>query len=381
MLVRSLLCLLLFNLLLPASAHSKGELLWEFKTGGEIWSPLSLRDEIAYFGSDDGTFYALDTRRHQAAWRYQTGARVRSAAAFAKDLVLFASDDGFLYALDRTSGKRVWKFDLGDAKIVRSLPSNLEASEYDYLKSSPVVAGETVYIGSADKHLYAIDVDSGKLKWKFATGDKIRATPLVMEQQVCVGSWDHFFYCVDRLSGTELWRYDSKKAIQASAAFADGKIIFGGRNPKLFALDAASGKERWATRYKDGSWVESSAIVNQDILYVGSSDSFKLSAFSVATGEELWNFNTGGWTWMSPLLDDGVIYIGSIGARASYQADTLLRSGFYAVDATSGKLLWQYQPTKLSGDYYTGGVFARPALTSKAILVADLDGSVKALAR
>ncbi|MES2037804.1 MAG: PQQ-binding-like beta-propeller repeat protein [Pseudomonadota bacterium] len=375
--------LLLCTLLSTHAAHAvnKGDVLWEFKTDAQVWSPLASRGDLVYFGSDDGNFHALNTRQKKETWRYHSGAAVRSGAAFYQDMVLFASDDGYLYALNSGNGKLIWKFDLGSAGIARNLPSNLGQPDYDYLASSPVVDGDTVYVGSADGNLYSIDVQSGRLRWKFATAGRIRATPVLADGQVCVGSWDHFFYCLERDSGKQQWRYDTKKVIQSSAVVSDGKIVFGGRKPALFALDAKSGKEIWIARYADGSWVESSAVADAGMLYVGSSDSLKLSAFESATGKEIWKFNTGGWSWMTPLLADGVLYIGAISASPYYFPDVTLRSGFYAVDATSGKQLWQYQPSSLSGSFITGGVFARPVLTADAVLVADLDGTLRALAR
>lgn len=364
-----------------ANTHPDKRVLWEYKTGAEIWSPLSSQGDALYFGNDDGKFFALDTRQHKLKWQYKSGGRVRSATAFYGDMLIFSSDDGYMYVLNKNTGKLAWKFDLGDGSLHRKHPMSVKDTEYeyDYLKSSPVIDGHTVYIGSGDGQLYAIDLDKQKLQWKFASKEKIRASALVVQDKVCVGSWDHNFYCVNKLTGKELWHYDSKGVIQASASYTDGKIVFGGRTPSLFALDVNTGKEVWVTAYTDGSWVESSAVSDAGKLYVGSSDSFKLSAFDANNGKEIWQFKTMGWSWMSPLLADGVLYIGAIAAEPYYMPKIKLEAGFFAVDAASGKLLWKHEASKLNGPYITGGFFARPIVTRDAVWLADLDGSIRAL--
>jgi len=50
-------------------------------------------------------------------------------------------------------GKALWTFDTGKP-----------------IQSSPAVVGGTVYIGSEDNHLYALDAVTGAQKWAFAAG-------------------------------------------------------------------------------------------------------------------------------------------------------------------------------------------------------------------
>ena len=51
----------------------------------------------------------------------------------------------------------------------------------DDIKSSPVVAENTVFCGSSDGKLYAVDF-FGKLKWKFDAGNVIEAPPLYFKR-------------------------------------------------------------------------------------------------------------------------------------------------------------------------------------------------------
>jgi outer membrane protein assembly factor BamB len=45
--------------------------------------------------------------------------------------------------------------------------------------SSPVVAADTVYFGSNDHHIHALDLSTGAEKWKFKTDGRVPSTPAV----------------------------------------------------------------------------------------------------------------------------------------------------------------------------------------------------------
>src|SRR5213082_2939148 len=61
----------------------------------------------------------------------------------------------------------------------------------DGIEGTAAIAGQTVFIGSFDSHLYALDLKSGKEKWKYKAGP-IRATPGYREGTVYVGDEDGF---------------------------------------------------------------------------------------------------------------------------------------------------------------------------------------------
>jgi outer membrane protein assembly factor BamB len=64
-----------------------------------------------------------------------------------------------LHAVNAADGKGLWKYQT--------------ATE---IKSSPVVAGGRVLIGSYDQNLYAFEARTGKLAWKYETTGPIHGT-------------------------------------------------------------------------------------------------------------------------------------------------------------------------------------------------------------
>jgi outer membrane protein assembly factor BamB len=120
---------------------------------------------------------------------------------------------------------------------------------FDFYLSSPVIDAQTVYVGSGDGNIYALDAASGALRWKFRTGNVVHASPAIANGMVYIGSWDSYFYAIDARSGHERWRFKTGEdheivnqvGIQSSAIIAEDMVYFGCRDSNLYALDAVSG--------------------------------------------------------------------------------------------------------------------------------------------
>jgi outer membrane protein assembly factor BamB len=57
-------------------------------------------------------------------------------------------------------------------------------------RSAPAVAGDTVYVGSDDRKLYAVDIPTGRERWSWKTGNWVRSSPVVVDGLVIVASGD-----------------------------------------------------------------------------------------------------------------------------------------------------------------------------------------------
>jgi WD40 repeat protein len=79
------------------------------------------------------------------------------------------------------AGVKLWDFETGDE-----------------VWSSPAIGSDgTVYVGSVDKKLYAINGKSGVKLWEFETGDVVRSSPAIgPDGTVYVGSNDNKLYAI-----------------------------------------------------------------------------------------------------------------------------------------------------------------------------------------
>jgi outer membrane protein assembly factor BamB len=365
----------------PAIAQLRpepGDLLWRQEIGGQIWAPLLYDGGVLYFGTDDASFYAFDIESRDVKWQFHTGGIVRSGAEIIGDFVVFASDDGYLYALHPDSGKEAWRFSLGSSGFERRLPALDPPYSYDYRHSSPLNHGGVIYVGSADGVLYALYNETGLERWKFETAGPIRSTPVTDGRNVYFGSHDGHVYAIDAIDGRLAWRFDTGGLVQGAMATGGGMVFAGSRSASVYGLDAETGALQWEHVNEDGSWVESSPVFDDGVLYIGSSDARALYALDARTGETIWEFETGGWSWSDPVLADDVVYIGGLGVSSYYFEGVEMRPGFFAVDQETGAGLWEFTPELIEG-FISGGVFSTPAIVEGVIYVGGVDGRLYAL--
>lgn len=265
---------------------------WRFKTGGIPSAPPAIAGELVYFGSDDGRVYAVRRDTGRLAWQFRTGSRVPSGPAVSGGVVYFGSWDTHLYAVDALSGRQLWRFKT-DGRIA----------------SSPAIAGGTIYFGSDDTHLYAVDTGTRQLRWRFRTGQRVYSSPATDGRLVYVGSWDRHLYALDVESGGLRWSLRTGGKVSSSPAVAGGTVFFGSDDGSLYAADASTGVLGWNLR--TGGRVSSSPAVAGETVYVGSDDSY-LYAVGTATGRRRWRFETGDRVITSPTVADGVVYVGSL---------------------------------------------------------------------
>ena len=98
-------------------------------------------------------------------WKFATGLAVRSRPALAPDglTLYFGSEDSSLYALDAADGTMKWNY-----------------TTRGYIYSSPVVSGggATVFVGSQDGSLHAVDTTTGSKRWTFVAPEACKGLPV-----------------------------------------------------------------------------------------------------------------------------------------------------------------------------------------------------------
>ncbi|MDY6779160.1 MAG: PQQ-binding-like beta-propeller repeat protein, partial [Halobacteria archaeon] len=78
-----------------------------------------------------------------------------------------------------------------------------------WVTSSPTVVDGTVYVGSADSNVYALDASTGNKTWNFTAGDNVYDAPAVVDGTVYVGSSDSKVYALDASDGSRRWSYET----------------------------------------------------------------------------------------------------------------------------------------------------------------------------
>ena len=124
----------------------------------------------------------------------------------------------------------------------------------DQVLSSPAIGSDgTVYVGSGDKKLYAINGKTGVKLWEFETGDEVYSSPAIgSDGTVYVGSADKKLYAINSKSGAKLWEFETGDMAWSSPTIGpDGTIYIGSYDKKIYAIKTDStgpAKSPWPMR-------------------------------------------------------------------------------------------------------------------------------------
>lgn len=196
-----------------------------------------------------------DARKLTAPWPYRARARVSTSPAIDyRQNIYFGTLDGTLYSVDPLGNLR-FAFRTGGA--IRAgpalIPTGRGPSPGEFYEPPPTA---TVYVGSDDGHIYALDTD-GTLRWSLAPGappnaSPLRASPAVAKvpgshlNRIYIGADNGKLYALFETSptaATTAWEVQTGAALSTAPALApDGGIVYvGGGDGSLYCLDALAG--------------------------------------------------------------------------------------------------------------------------------------------
>ena len=246
--------------------------------------------------------YALDAGTGAVRWAFKTADTIHSSPAVADGMVYVGNMESRLYAVNADTGEQRWHFQAGTDSTYFNQHG---------LQSSPVVANGRVYIGGRDGGLHVVDAQTGEAVWKFDTnGSWVLGSAAVDGDRVYLGTSDtNMLRALDATTGESLFGTSLATYIYSSPAIAGETIYIGTCGGVLFAVDATSGDVMWQFR-TEASARDTHGILNPDgtwnlaALFAGEYTVENASA-AVEKFLDLGAFLS------SPVLRDGVLYIGS----------------------------------------------------------------------
>lgn len=225
-----------------------GTKLWDFNTKGILKSSPVVSNGIVYTGSAGGFSYALHALDGRLRLRYKTRYPVFSSPVVSDDTVYFINDNGDLYAVDgkarnwpqeyeiRPHWLQLYVFGLPIPIPPPPPPSGfLWGLRLRASSSSPVLTADSLYAG-ADNKLMAVDLEGRQIRWEFEADGTIRSSPAVAGNTIYFGSDKGRLYAVDATSGEKLWDIPLGEKITSSPAVADGTIYIGSHDGNLYAI-------------------------------------------------------------------------------------------------------------------------------------------------
>jgi outer membrane protein assembly factor BamB len=350
---------------------------WVVETGAPVWAGIE-RDAgngWLFVGNEQGLLHAID-RTGNVRWRFATEKPIRAQPRVIGGYVYLASDSGYLYKLHRDTGKEAWRARIDHGSEPR-LPTNQEKTRWDRYGSSVASDGKRLYIASRDKHLYALDIKTGRELWRLAAGDIMTATPAIHDGLVIFAAFDGKVQAVTARDGKARWTYDAKLGVAGDLVVSGDRVLAGSRSYDLIALDAATGRELWK-HYYWFSWIESPPVVRDGVVYTGSSDATNVYAVDLDDGSLRWKAAVPGYSWQRPAVNGELVITGTAGAGTfpGPRAGSLI-----ALDRATGAVRWIHldPPTEeMVKAKKAWGFGASPVIGDGVVYAADLEGRVHA---
>jgi outer membrane protein assembly factor BamB len=345
------------------SARSLTGVRFHFMADGPMRGGFGLVAGRLLFGTESGSFYAVDAKTGALRWRRRVGSPILSTPAILRGTVYFTTWDDVLHAVDAATGRERWRRDLGRPQG----PNDY----WEYYVSSPVVAGGRLYVGSSSGRLDALDPVAGRTLWSFDARARVKTTPVVTANAVIIGTMSGHVIAVDRGNGRQLWRFATQGAAQdftfknndtrsvvTEPVVVGALVIAGGRDGNIYGIDLGSGRERWRETHDGGSWILGLEADNNRF-YSGSGSAFIMQAADPANGKEIWRTPTGN------AMFGGIAKAG----------DVLISNGINGIiagfDIATGTERWRYTLPDL--------VLSSPLAAGGVVYTGADDGSVVAL--
>lgn len=342
----------------PSTGDKAGK-PWKVETAKGIFSsPVIDADGTTFIGSADRVFRAID-RVGTVRWKVLTGEIVDSAAVLDdRGRVYFGSGDGKLRALETATGREIWSMQADDPKTNQAFINWFEGN---------VAMGPsgTLYVPNDNFFLYALDRDTGAIKWRFRMPDQTWSSPAIdpRDETIFVGNnnvlptlgKNTFAIAKD---GTTSWAESTLGSVAASPMLLKDRMVLGAFDGWVRAYDTRSGSLLWETPTRDHVYASPALLPDGSIVQPSADGT--IYDLDPDTGAVRWTFDTDESVRSSPAVDaEGNVYFGG-------------GDGKLWVLRPDGSLRWSMQ--LVMGD--RNDLNASPALGHDGIVIAGESGEI-----
>jgi len=339
-----------------------GKIINEFNSNKKISGQPILFNNTVFYITYDGTLHAESIYEENKKWQKDYQQELDGKLSVNENGTLYAgTNDGYLLAVNSNDGAVKWKFSA----------ENIETRSR-HLFSEVLVKDDKLYVGSADKMVYCLNAIDGNLNWKYQVDDWVRSKPIFVDGYLYVATLSGSMYAINDNSTSPQLIWQNKVADHGFTSNIKGSthgIIGISQNLMLFSVSPKTGKLQWRHGLMDGMFSDgifysseelggqqSSPVVVDGVLFIGGTDGF-VNAIDAESGQEIWRFETDGVMASSPTVAFGKVFFGE-----AYNA----KGTYYALDIETGKPVWT------SAAY--GNVWVNATFDDNNIYFGNMDG-------
>jgi outer membrane protein assembly factor BamB len=172
--------------------------------------------------------------------------------------------------------------------------------------ASPTLVGRTLYIGNNGGTLYAIDAQSGNVRWMQHVAAPLMSNPLVLNGLVIVGEGDQNSYfggrrhpvevgkgenrllAFEAADGSLTWSVPLEGSGMPTPAFVDGLVVQHNGSGQVVAVDPSTGSVRYTRDLFSTASMSAILPIDDDRFVTNGIASNTVFALNVADGSPVW---------------------------------------------------------------------------------------------
>lgn len=212
-------------------------------------------------------------------------------------------------------------------------------------EAPPLVSGDKVYM-SGDQYLTQLRKTDGSASWRTLvdTERPLRGQKFLHHEEQVAAVHDGVIKGWNKVTGEQVWEYIYSDSLEprrnGNIDETENGYVFSALNSKLFIL--SQNGELLLEKQLDNAYSVMGVSYANGKFYLGQRNTVngaltlgRITALDAQKGDSLWAFDTdqGGFTWAAPIVEDGIVYAGSIGNSEGEIA--------IALNAETGEEIWR----------------------------------------
>ena len=168
--------------------QSQKQALKVVELGGRLWASPVTDGKYVFVTSLDRSVYAIDVETYAVAWHANMPAAIPGSPALGADGMLFVGSlASSLERFDPANGSH-----------------DLAVSTRNWIWSTPVVDGDTLYFGDLDGNFYSFNTITDALNWSVKPDGPITASAILQNDHLLIATESGNIYAIGK-DGSTLW--------------------------------------------------------------------------------------------------------------------------------------------------------------------------------
>ena len=244
---------------LVAVTWPDGERRWKVDLPEVSRSGVTVADDLALVGTNDGSVTAVEIATGDVAWTAEAGGNVEQAIAVADGIAVVSVRGGeqtpaSVVGLDLDDGSEAWRYEPEAPTLVAS---------------AAALADGAAFVGTSDGTVHAVGLADGTLRWSArVNGFAPWSPPATSDGRVFVVTTTGQAYAFDAATGTREWDHARNVGVFPAAPVVAGEVmVVGTVEGQLVAFEVDGGDAVWHLDLGEGA-VHAIAATGEELVVV-----------------------------------------------------------------------------------------------------------------